>query len=98
MAASPIRCIKRCTPLAIHRMALRLKPRCHPPRTVEGSLQVLTIDERHQFQLVGAGPDRSIVECGAAQPQKFALPAERKRALSFDHRKPPLSPYSSDLR
>ena len=63
-------------PLAIHRMALRLKPRCHPPRTVEGSLQVLAIDERHQFQFVGAGLDRPIVECGAAQPQKSALPAE----------------------
>ena len=60
----------------VRRMALRLKPRCHPPRTVEGSLQVLAIDERHQFQFVGAGLDRPIVECGAAQPQKFALPAE----------------------
>jgi hypothetical protein len=55
-------------PLAIHRMALRLKPRCHPPRTVEGSLQILAIDQRHQFQFVGAGPDLSIVEYGAAQP------------------------------
>src|SRR6202035_3442463 len=82
-------------PLAIHRMALCLKPRRHPPPTVEGSLQVLAIDECHQFQFVGAGPDRLIVECGAAQPQKLALPAKRKRTLSFEHRKPPLPPDSS---
>jgi hypothetical protein len=85
-------------PLAIHRMALCLKPRCHPPRTIEWSPQIPTIDQRHQFQFLRAGFDRPIIECGAAQPQQFALPAERKRALALDHRKPPFPPYSSDLR
>jgi len=63
-------------PLAIDRMALGLKPCCHPPRAVERSAQVLAVDKRHQFQFVGAGRDRPIVECGAAEPQQFALPAE----------------------
>ena len=85
-------------PLAIDRVALRLKPCRHPPRAVKRSAQILAVDERHQLQFVGADLDPLIVERGAAEPQQFALPAKRQRAGSFDHRQPALARYSPGLR
>jgi len=38
--------------------------------------QDAAVDPRHQFEFVGVDFDRAIVECGAAQPEQFALASE----------------------
>ena len=34
-------------------MALRLQSGCHPPRAVKWRVQILAVDERHQFEFLG---------------------------------------------
>jgi hypothetical protein len=63
-------------PFAVNHMALRLKPGRHSPRAIEWRAQILTVDERHQFEFLDIDLQRAVVERRATQSQQFALPSE----------------------
>ena len=59
--------------LPVHLMPLPLQPGRHTPGAIEGRLQVLTVYESHELQVVFVHALGTIVQGGPAKAQQGAL-------------------------
>ena len=77
---------------------LPVQPGPHPPRPVEGGLQVLTVHLPHQGQVRFGSPLGTVVEAGTANSQQCALPDYRQgRMLPVHHLPTPARTHGPDL-
>src|SRR3990170_5514362 len=79
-------------PLAADAPSTPTEPPCHLPGSEEGGLQELPVDDPHEIEVERGFSDRLVVERGAADSQKKALPGDAELGMGrFDHPFPPVS-------
>jgi hypothetical protein len=71
-------------PLAVDLEGLALEKFQHPPRPIEGRLEVLLVDFPHQLQVQLALTDGLVVEGASAQTAEFALPPNADICIMFN--------------
>src|SRR4030067_636002 len=79
-------------PLAADAPSPPTEPAGHLPGSEEGGLQELPVDDPHEIEVERGFSDRLVVERGAADSQKKALPGDREPGMGrLHHPFPPVS-------